>query len=108
MKNNKELLSAIKDAVEFYNAKDFYSLDDAQQDKLLSILINDENIEIVLSAKANNLLSKYLLTSDRDDQIELMHEIRDCVKEQFSSELNDLIEEEISQRQSDIYFDAGF
>ncbi len=83
----KEITSFINDLVEYQDAKCFYSIDDIHQDKLVALGIKalDCDIDIVIGHDANKHLAEFLLSSDPDDRIELIHAMKDSAREKFSS-----------------------
>lgn len=93
---NKEIISFIDDMISYQDAKNFDSLDEIYQDKFTALCIRalDCDTDIVLSNNANRLLVNYLLKHDRDNEIDLLDDIKKSTKDQFSSYFDELIANE--------------
>lgn len=106
---SKAIAFYIKQLVSIENVTDFYSLDDSEQDHLVSLGITALNgdIDIVMSTDANHLLAKYLLSHDHDDEIELSHALKEAAHEKFAGWFDCLIKEQVKNNKLDQLFDAG-
>jgi len=105
-----EIKSFIKYLVEDQDAKYFDDLDTIHKDKLVALGIRALgcDIEIVIGSQANQHLCAYLLSYDRDDEIELKNAIQDAAYEKFSSYYDQMISDMKEERKQDDLRDAGF
>lgn len=96
-KKIKEFISYI---VSFELANNFDELDELDKDRLMALGIGalDGDIDITLSTEANLLLTKFLSTHDRDDEIELTKATKQSAEEQFSPWFDEMIQEERQSR----------
>ena len=71
----------------------FDELCDSEQSHLISLGLKafGNDIDLVLSRDATALLSKYLVTHDRDDQIEFIEAARACAIDEFYPHFDQLI-----------------
>lgn len=106
---NDEIKSFIDEMITYENAQDFASIDDTYQDKFVSLCIRALgcDTEIVLSQKANGFLASYLLTDDRDDEIEFMKSFKESTREQFSVYFDQIIKDENQSRNRLSMYEKG-
>lgn len=97
---SKDIIFYIECLLDFEHAKDFDSLDSIHKDKLSSLAMKalGGDVEIIMSEQANRYLADYLTSYDRDDQIELMNEVKKSTYEHFADYFNEMIHEEIENR----------
>lgn len=107
--NIKPINDYIDQLISFDGATDFYSLDDLQQDQLISLGIKAAggDNEIILSQEANCLLAKYLQTYDRDDEIEFMRAAKESAREHFAEWFNEMIDERVQERDIERKYEMG-
>lgn len=105
----KEIKTYINDLIYFDSSKDFDSLDEIHKDRLcvLGLKAFGGDIDIVIGSEANHHLTSYLLSSDPDDQIELMHSLKESVHEKFSPYFNKMIEESREDIRVELLYYAG-
>ncbi len=105
----KSIRSYIKDLINDGGVTDFYSLDDADQDKLTSLAIEafDGDVEICLSREANALLAKYLVSHDPDDAIEFKNASIDSAREYFAPRFDLLIDQLLTAYECDVFYETG-
>jgi len=65
------------------------------------------DVDIVLSSDGNNALAKLLLTYDRDEEIEVMRELKQSARDQFSNYFDEMLNEEKEDRYADSMYEAG-
>jgi hypothetical protein len=92
---SKEILSYIDYLIDTQEIKDFNSLDQIDKDKLVALGIHALgcDVEIILSETANKSLINYLFLPDKDNQIELINEVRNSSYEKFSDYFDQIIDE---------------
>jgi len=94
---NTEIESFIDEMVSYHDAKDFYSLDDNQQDRFVALCIRALgcDVDVVLGEDGNKFLINYLLSNDRDEEIEVMNSLKDSAREQFGHYFNEILNGEV-------------
>lgn len=105
----KEIKDFISDVITYSNAKDFYSLDELEQDKFSALCIRAFgcDVEIIIGSDANSHLAKYFLTYDRDEAIDLLDKVKESAREQFSGYFNFLLDEEKANIRHETLIEAG-
>ena len=91
----KQITRCIRDLIRFEDAKDFYSLDEIHQDKLVNLGLSalGGDIEIIIGSDANRHLAKILNSYDRDEEIELIKSIKESAREKFAFYFTQMMEE---------------
>lgn len=105
----KEIKSFIDDVISESDPKDFYSLDEIDQDKFSALCIRAFgcDVEIILGSDANSHLAKYFLTYDQDEAIDLLAKVKESAREHFSSYFDLLLDEELADRRHESLIAAG-
>lgn len=89
----KEIKNYIGSLISFSDASDFESLSDIHKDHLIGLGLKalDNDIDIVINADATKNLSRFLLSRDPDDQIELMRSLKQSAYESLGNYFDNMI-----------------
>jgi hypothetical protein len=104
--NTKEIKSFIQEMISYQDAQNFNSLDETNQDKFVALCIRAFgcDVEIILGQDGNRALVNFLLSYDRDQEIEVMKSLRESAREQFSTYFDEMI----SQERNDCYVESMY
>lgn len=104
-----EIQKIITDLVLEDCVKDYDSVKYIHKKKLTALALHayGYDVELVLGSDFNKYLSKFLLTNDECEKIEMMNNLIDEAIEKFSYDFDQLIQEKISDIKSEENYERG-
>lgn len=106
----KDILSFIDYLITCEGAQDFQSLDEIHKDKLTALGIKTlkYDLDVIFNDASKVNVVNYLLSYDKDSEIELLKSIKDSAHTTLAYQLNELILERLSEKNADILITDGF
>lgn len=107
--NNTPIKNYIDHLISIENIKDFSSLDDVYKERLVSLGLSalGNDVELILSFDANRSLANYLISYDRDHEIELTKAIQASAIEYFSEWFDEMIYQRLHEKCIESLYDNG-
>lgn len=107
---SKEIISYIRYLILDEDAKDFYSLNEIHQTKLVSLTLKSFHFDINITLSSDTLfyMSRSLIKKDFDTDCELLKSLHNDAIEKFSCHLDDLIAQIYSDINHENMIDRGF
>lgn len=91
----QEILSFIDDMIDTYHPNGFESIYEIHQDKFVALCMKalGNDVDIVLNRDGNKALTKFLISYDKDEEVEVIESLKIAAREKFYSYFDHILEE---------------